>query len=311
MRTLLFVAVAVLPLASCYRDPATATTASPQNKQAPLSIAHDTDDELAFLPKESEIVVGLDLQVLRSSAAWRDQLEPALASSSAMAKSRQICGFDMFAQLTRVTFAARKQPTGPEEVEITAAGGDAQQQIQCMVKQLTSPYVTRTDGDTTIVTKPNDSLTIAVVPVGRSHIFAYGLPGADAAKVHAQLASGAPLRSSPAFMTLYDKLERGASLWFVLNGSSPLFQSLSLGVRPRYIDGTVVVSDNYVWTTRITMSSPNDASTLATTLRQVSAQAKQMVETFDIHEEADVVHVDIVLTQPQLQTILAMLGSFI
>jgi hypothetical protein len=150
-----------------------------------------------------------------------------------------------------------------------------------------------------------------MAPVGRSHLIALSTPNADANRVHAQLTVGSPLRSSPYFMKLYEKLERGASIWYVVNGNSQLFQSFSLGVQPRYIDGTIVVTDRYVWTTRITMTSPTDATQLVTMFRGAAAQVRQMVETLDIREEGEVLHVDVVMTQPQVQTILAMLGTII
>jgi hypothetical protein len=307
MRTTLLIALA---LAGCYRDSTPATPPPPSNKQAPPTQALEAADELAFLPKESELVVGIDLEALRTSAAWRDQIEPAVTNASWFEQTHKLCGFDPFAPMTHISIAGRKNGSDTDLIGVLA-GGDAKQQLACALKQLSTEYTARADGDVMILTKQNVGQPLALAPVGRSHVIALATQGADANRVHAQLTIGSPLRSSPYFMKLYEKLERGASVWYVVNGNSPLFQSFSLGVQPRYIDGTIVVTDRYVWTTRITMSSPADATQLATMFRGVAAQVRQMVETLDIREEGEVLHVDVVMTQPQVQTILAMLGTII
>jgi hypothetical protein len=308
MRTLLL--LLALALAGCYRDAPATSSPPPANKQRPPDHAREAHDELAFLPKESEVVVGLDLATLRNTPAYRDQIEPMIAASASFEKTRKLCGFDPWAPLAHVSLGTRKLGSESELV-VTLAGGDANQEIACGLKQLSTEYSTRADGDVTILTKPGDNFILALAPVGRSHVLAFATPGVDAKRVHAQLGVGSPLRSSPAFMAIYDKLERGASLWFVVNGSSQLFQSFSLGIRPRYIDGTLTVTDRYTLTTRVTMFSAADASSLASTLQGVSAQLKQLVETLDIRAEDDLVHVDVVLTQPQMQTILVTLGGIV
>jgi hypothetical protein len=307
MRSILLIALA---LGGCYRDSEPTSTSPPSNKLRPDNHARDAEDELAFLPKESEIVVGLDMTTLRASAAWRDQIEPALAQSDSLAKTRKLCGFDPFAPITHVAIGARASSSFNELVA-TIAGGDAQQEIACGMKQLDAQFTTHADGDVTVIENTSAHHTHAVAPVGRSHVLVVSSPRVDAARFHAQVAVGSPLRSSAAFMALYDKLERGASLWFVLNGASPLFDSLSLGVRPRYVDGTLVVTDRYLLTTRVTMSSSSDASQLATMLRGAVTQVKQMVETLEIREDGAVLHVDIGMTQPQVQAVLGMLGGLV
>lgn len=308
MRIALLLVVAVV---GCYRDSAPAKHVAVANTQHPPDHTREADDELAFLPKESELVVGLDLAMLRSSPAWREQIQPALESSSSFAKNKQLCGFDMLSVVTHVAFGVRKLDAG-SEIVATAAGGDARQVIGCALKEMgDGKYTTQSDGDVTLVTRTQDTTPgVALSPVGPSHLVVVGAQNVDAKRVRAQLTSGAPLRGSPAFMTIYESLEHGASVWFIVNGSSALFQSLSLGIRPKYVDGTIIVSDHYVWTTRITMDSAADASQLGNMLRGMSAQVRQMVEELDIHEENAVLHVDVVVTQAQVQTILAMLGAF-
>src|SRR5213075_1437602 len=138
MRMRLLLGVLVLA-AGCYRDSAATANPSPSNKQRPPDHAHEAEDELAFLPKESEVVVGLDMTALRASPAWHEQIEPALSGSSAFEKNRQICGFDPWAPISHVTLGVRKADANIEFV-LTVAGGDAQQEIGCVLKQLGTEY---------------------------------------------------------------------------------------------------------------------------------------------------------------------------
>src|SRR5690348_1334980 len=134
MRTVGLV-LAVVAVAGCYRDSASTPQTPLANKQRPPDHSQEAEDELAFLPKESEVVVGLDMKALRSSPAWREQIEPLFSGSSQVAKNRQACGFDPWAPITHVALGVRKADAG-NEFALTVAGGDAQQEIGCVLKQL-------------------------------------------------------------------------------------------------------------------------------------------------------------------------------
>jgi hypothetical protein len=143
-------------------------------------------------------------------------------------------------------------------------------------------------------------------------VLAVGGPVVNRALATSRVQAGIPLRSSPAFVELYNKLEPNASVWFIANGASPSLQSIAgMGINPRFIDGTLTVTDRYVGVLRVTFATPDEAQNLAKLSNSVSSQIRAMVETFDVRADGPVARFDIVMTSSQAQTVLGMFGMAI
>jgi hypothetical protein len=296
--------------AGCYRD--STPSATPPAKKAHPS-EQVTNDVLAFIPKESDIVGGLDLARLRSSPLWANQIEPLMANNGGetLTKIRTSCGFDPITAVSHFAFGVRKVDT-TNELTAVARGIEPRGAIECVAKMLKSPDIFTRDGDTLVIAEKGDTFQLALSPVGRSAVLAVGGPVANRALATSRVQSGTPLRTSPAFIELYNKLEPGASAWFIANGASPMLQSVaSAGITPRFIDGTVTVTDRYVAVLRVTFATPDEAQNLAKLSNSVSAQVRAMVESFDVRAEGPVTRFDIVVTSTQAQTILGMVGMAI
>ena len=122
--------------------------------------------------------------------------------------------------------------------------------------------------------------------------------------------AGTPLRSSPAFMKLYDRREKGASAWGMVQGTSKLFEPLAgMNIKPKSVDGTLTVSDKFTGTMRATMNSADDAKKLADDVNKMSAMAKRFVEKLDVRADGQVVNLDAAVTDAQLQSIMMMTGG--
>lgn len=307
MRILL---VALL-VTGCYRDSTPGSTTPPANKAHPAE--QITSDVLAFIPKDSDIVAGVDLARLRSSPLWGSQIEPVIANNGGevLTKIRTSCGFDPLTALGHVAFGTKKRDTA-SEATVVARGIEPRGAIDCVAKLLENRETFTRDGDTLVVAEKGEPTQLTLSPLGRSAVLGVVAPGANRALATSRVQSGTPLRSSPAFLELYNKLEPNASVWFIANGSSPTMMSVAaMGLKPRFIDGTLTVSDRYVAVLRVTFATPDEAQNLVTTANSVSAQVKAMVETFDVHAEGPVARFDLVVTSAQAQTILGMLGMAI
>ena len=304
MRILL---VALL-VAGCYRD-STPPSTPPANKQH--AAEQITSDVLAFIPKESDIVVGVDLSRLRSSPLWASQLEPVIMNNGGgdLEKVRSTCGFDPLTAISYLAFGTRKV-SSESEGTVVARGIEPRGALECVAKLITHDNETLThDGDSLVISEKGRGFQVTLSPLGRSAVLGVAGVGANRALATARVQSGTPLRTSPAFIELYNKLDQNASVWFIANGASPTLQSLgSLGVKPRFIDGTLTVSDHYVAVVRVTFATPDEANNVVTMTNSVSAQVRAMVETFDVHAEGPVARFNIVVTSAQAQTILGMVG---
>lgn len=306
MRILL---VALL-VAGCYRDSTPASTPPANKQRAPEQI---TSDVLAFIPKESDVVVGVDLARLRSSPLWASQIEPVISNNGGdeLRKIRSTCGFDPLTAISHVAFGTRKLDTD-SEATVVARGIEPRGAIDCVARLVKDREPIAHDGDTLVIAEKGESFQLALSPLGRSAVLALGGPGANRALATSRIQAGTPLRSSPAFIELYNKLEPSASVWFIANGASKTLQSLGgMGINPRFIDGTLTVTDRYVAVVRVTFATPDEANSIVTMSNSMSAQVRAMVETFDVRAEGNVARFDIVMTSAQAQTFLGMVGMAI
>jgi len=303
-----------LLVAGCYHGSAAPAPTPPANKQRNEDLARIADDPLAFLPVESDIVLGVDFERLRDSQLWRDQLEPLLmqSASDTFQKVHSQCGFDPLSQLQRVSIAYKKLDDRHNDGTFVVHGVDSTRTVDCIAKASAKTDNIVHDGNVVMVSKPGDEFVLAIAPLGRTGMIMQGAPSANRTSVEGRIHIGAPLRTSRTFMTFFNRLEPAASLWLVINGNSSFLASAkSMGVSPTGVDMTLTVTDKYVIAARITTASAGDASQLESLANQLSTQARAMVETYDVKADDNVVRVDIVITAPQAQTLLTMLGGIV
>lgn len=302
--------LAALLVAGCYRD-STPTTAPPGNKQQ--AAEQITNDVLAFIPKESDIVVGADLTRLRASPLWTTQLEPLITNNGGdeLAKIRTTCGFDPLVAVSHVAFGTQKVAS-QNEATVVARGIDPRRALDCVAKLVPQREMVSRDGDTLVIAEQGRPTQIALSPLGRSAVLGVLAPGANRGLATSRVQTGTPLRTSPAFVDLHSKLEPGASVWFIANGAAPTFQALGgMGMNPRFVDGTLTVTDRYVAVLRVTFKTPDEANNIVTMSKSMAGQVRAMVETFEVRAEGAVARFDIVMTSAQAQTLMGMMGMAI
>ena len=299
--------LAALLVAGCYRE-STPTPGAPANKQQASDRV--TDDVLAFIPKESDIVVGADLSRLRASPLWASQIEPLITNNGGdeIAKIRSTCGFDPLVAVSHVAFGSQKL-AAHNEATVVARGIDPQRALDCVAKLVPQREMVSRDGDTLVIAEQGESVQVALSPLGRSAVLGVLAPGANRGLTTSRVQNGAPLRASPTFVDMYSRLDPGASVWFIANGAAPTLQALGgMGVNPRFVDGSVTVTDRYVAVIRVTFKTPDEANNIVTMSKSMAGQVRAMVETFEVRAEGPVARFDIVMTSAQAQTVLGMMG---
>ena len=250
-----------LLVAGCYREPTPASPTTPTNKTH--AAEQITSDVLAFIPKDSDIVVGVDLAKLRSSPLWSSQIEPVITNNGGgdLTKIRSACGFDPLTPVSHVAFGTQKV-NNENEATVVARGIEPRGALDCVTKLMASDHDMLThDGDSLVISEKGRPFQVSLSPLGRSAVLGLAGAGANRSLATTRVQSGTPLRTSPAFLDLYNKLEQGSSIWFIANGASPTLQSLgSMGVNPRFIDGTITVTDRYVAVLRVTFATAAEAA---------------------------------------------------
>jgi hypothetical protein len=286
----------VLAVAGCFHD----SSASLSNG-AP---ATDASDQLAFLPIDSELVFGVDVAQLRSSPLWK-RFEPQVVHS--MGKDydevRAACGFDLLDAGTYFTIGLRF--TDEDHISgVAVARGMPSKVMDCIATKFgKGGEVTRDRG--TIVQRENRT-NIAWAMAGDAlvvHIDAQA--GHDS--LERVVASGAPLRNSPMFMSLYDRLDHHAAVWGAANGASRALEFLR-DERPKSVSGAMKVTDRIDWTTTLRMPTAAAATKIRDELQHDLDKAQGFVNALDMKVAGDTLTVRVVADGDKLDSLFALAG---
>lgn len=308
-RSVLALAIFACTTTACRRAPTAASTTPPSNAVAATSYEADAADDLAFLQVDSEMVFGIDAVGLRRSALWA-QYEPQLVAAIGpqLAKVRDACGFDPLKSIERVTMGGKLLEGDKFDGIIVLRGVPGKQLVDCMSKQPGELKITM-DRNVMLAQHGDDKMAIAVV--GSTTLVWQMSRNASRASLEYALASRVPLRSSPAFMALYDRREQGASMWGMINGNSKALAPLAqTGVSTKSIDGTLTITDKFTAAMRMTMNDAAAADGLVKSISPMSGQVRAFVEAFDIKAKDNVVQIDAVVTEAQVRALVGMAGVF-
>lgn len=303
--------VAVAVLTGCYHDAPGAPPA--QNAARPPSYAATIADPLGFLPIDSELVMSLDARAVRASSLW-PLVEPKLlaAAEGKVALFAQRCGVDPIASITRVAVGIRglggTRPSGVFVIH----GLDRAKIMDCAHRAVARPNPDGSIvGDTIVIhPTPSDPRGIVIRFVGERTCVLLVADGADERSLDAVLAAGAPLRGSPTFSALFERVDTHQALWLVLNGNSKVFDSLaSLGVKPRAVWGWFALHGGIVTTLHVQLDTAAEAQQLAQTAQGQLGIIKPMVDAIDLTaEDADIV-VTLSISDQKLQSLIGLIGG--
>jgi hypothetical protein len=306
MRNVALLAVVV----GCYREPASPPQV-PSNKverQRPAEV----DDELAFLPKDAEMVVGLDFVRMRQSALFKTFESQIQTRFDRELRRMQSCGFDPLRSLTHITLAGSKDnPAAPTNGVIVVRGVDGALARACLEQAAQNDVTLKLDGNVATA-KLGDGNMLVMTMVNPSTVVVVAAPHATRATLERVLASGAPLRESRVFMGLFAQRERDAGLWFMVNGNAAFMsQFRAMGVSPQTIDGTLAASDKLTGVVRLGFGSEDEAAQLIATVTPMLASAQAMIERVDVRADGATARFDVAVTETQLQLLGTMLGGLI
>ncbi len=300
------IAAAVLgpiALAACYRDRAPDGAAGDRAAQDRTAAAAQSD-ELAFLPIDSEVVLGVDVRQVIGSPLWQ-HFEPQLMQwiGPDLQELRAACGFDPLAMLRSMTIGVKVGD--PVDGILVLRGLPRDKTLACIGRALAQlPGVTVEGG---VVTVPSDG------PGESPAVMAFA--GASTlvittsrARLDAAFTSGAPLRRSRAFAELWELVNPRDAVWGIVNGASRVFDSLSsFGLRPRAVLGSVSLASGLAMTARMRLGSRDEATQLASLGQSQAAAVQSMAEKVEVGAEGTDVTLRIEMTTEQVDTVARMM----
>jgi len=291
-----------------------AGTTGPSNKadKPTGGSAQTADDVLGFLPANSDLVFGIDGVALRGSALWK-QFEPQIegAFGAKLPAMREKCGFDPMTSIERVTVGGTMSEDNEQlDGVIVVRGVSGQQTLDCIAAATEGEGAVKMEAGKLVLDKGGSDKMVAAI-VGESTLVVHVGKSATVASLDAVLGGGAPLRTSPVFMAMFDRREANASVWGMINGNSPLLkEAAQVGAKPKAVDGTLVVNDRFVGAIRIAFDNDGDAAKVHGQLSQVVPMAKSFLDKLDLRVDGATVRGDVVATDEQMKKLLGQMGFF-
>jgi len=279
-------------------------------------VAGAVGDDLALLPVDSEAVIGINFAQLSQSALWKQYVAPKIATAPGMDKFKALCGFDPMDSLKSIAIGMKNlggggDPTGA----IVVHGYNKSKAMSCFDKQGVSDVEkdgskVSIDGDVVMITDKsgkqfgftfvNDDTALAVL-------------GPDASTkdgIKKVAGGGGALKTSPAFVEMFQKINTQDSLWMVLNGSSPAFAKASaMGIKMKALFGSLNVTDGLSANFRLRLNTPDEATNMVAMAKGQLGQAKQFFDKIDVTSDGADVKFDIAMSKEKLQSLVGMMAG--
>jgi hypothetical protein len=280
-----------------------------------------SSEDLSLLPVDSEVVMGVNFAQIRGSAAWKELIEPKLAgNASLIAKLNELkstCGFDPMADVKSVAVGMKGLGGGTADGVLVLHGLDKAKTMECLGKKdalAKHDLDVNVDGDVALlkpakgdpedlagVTFVND--TTAVVLVGPRAATKDGVVKAAAGK--------SPLKTSPTFIDMYNRLDTSQSLWLMVNGNSKLFERpKSLGIQALGMFGTLGTTDGLGVDLRLRVDTADNAGGIKNRFGGLAEQyMKKYVDKFTLSTEGQDLRLVLGATATNFEALKSLLGT--
>jgi hypothetical protein len=288
-----------------------------QPKPAPAAIAPSANgDDLSLLPVDSELVMGLNFAQLQQSAMWKEY-SPKFMDKAApgLAKFKAACGFDPMDAIKSVSLGMRNLGGKPDGAVVIHGMEKSKVMGACLDKAKEAAAKDGTtisvDGDV-INVKDKAGMNSAFTFVNDNTLL--GTMGAIGTKdgVKQAAAGTSALKSSPAFVDMYSKINTSDSLWLLINGSSKVFDKMAgMGVKPKALFGSLNVTDGLNVDFRMRVDTPDQAAQLANMGKSQAAGAKQYFDKFDIGNDGSDLKVALSMSPQKLKALAQQFGGML
>lgn len=278
---------------------------------------------LAAMPADSELILGIDFNKLRSSALYK-KYEPMLMAriGDDLKEFQATCGFNPIEKAGGLIMGGKGQQMSTASMFVR--GFDQPSAVECLKKheaaqkaagkaaQLTvdGNYIEFVDDDPSDATRALwiDDQTAMLKRENDQNVGKDALIAAAAAK------DGDGLTGSKAFTDLLGRTHTGAGIWFVVKGDAPML-AMARMIKFKAVYGSIDIGSGIAAEIRMWMPSADEAKTAAADLGKQLGQVKAVTSALsDVSVKADAedVVIRIKLSQGQideLQTLLKGLGG--
>jgi hypothetical protein len=279
-----------------------------------------TGDDLALIPVDSELVLGLNFSQLTQSALWKQFVEPAIMNSAEtvknMAEFKAKCGFDPVLAVKSVSIGLKNVDSGKPEGVAVVHGIDKGKFNSCldaMKDEMTQKgsEVTR-DGDVILVKNTKENKTIGMTYTNDTTLLVAIAEQATADMVRKAASTQSTLKTSPPFLDMYSKVKTGDSLWGLMNGNSKTFEKMGqMGAKPTALFGSVNVTDGLSVDMRMRFAKADEANQVAGAVKQQIGALSKFADKADANVDGSDVHIEIGMSNQKLQSLIQQFGPML
>jgi hypothetical protein len=269
-------------------------------------------DDLSLLPVDSEVVLGLNFAQLQTSSLWKKFVEPQLMKGDTQKKIAEFkdkCGFDPMASVKSLSMGLKGIGNGdkPDGV-VVVHGPDKTKVMACLDKMKEEAAkdgsTIEKDGDVVSI-KSKTGETFAFTYVSGDTLVGVIGTGANSAGVKAAAMGTSALKTSPAFVDMYSKINTADSLWILMNGNSKAFdKAAAMGFKPKAVFGSVNVTDGLTMDVRVRLDTPDQAVQITNMAKGQVQQFVTMVDKLDIVADQADVKINIALSTQKLEALI-------
>jgi hypothetical protein len=271
--------------------------------------------DVAMLPADSELVIGLNFAQLQQSALWK-QFAPAIMAraSAGLNDFKTACGFDPMEAVKSVSAGIKGFGNKAPDGVVVIHGLDKGKVMGCLDKA--KEEVAKKGGEVVV---EGEVFTIrgkhgATVWTFTNADTLVGSIGTAASKATLQAATaGKGLGASATFVDIYKKINTKESLWLLVNGNASFMAEAAgqLGMKPKAVFGSVNVTDGLALDMRIRVATKEEADKVVKLGQSQlgNPQVKSMFDKLDISAEGTDVRMSVAMSQQKLTALMGLFGG--
>jgi hypothetical protein len=275
------------------------------------------DEDISMLPRDSEVVIGINVAQAMQSGLWKQFAEPKLTTGETMRKLGEFkakCGIDPMTAVKSVAIGMKGVAGGKPDGAVVVHGMDKAKAMPCldsMKDDMAKDGIELShDGDVALFKNTRTGVQVALTYVNDNTALAVFGEQANTASLKAAQAGGQALKSSQPFLDMYHKINTGDSLWLLLSGKV-LEKAAQLGVKTNAVFGSFNVTDGLALDLRMRFETPDDAAKFATMSKSQAQQASKSFDKVDITNDGAEVRFVIALSSQKLKEMVAQLSGLL
>lgn len=290
--------------------PAGSGSAAPAAAPA-AAIPQQTGDDLSLLPAKAELVMGINFQQMQGSALWKELVLPQLQKNMAdIEKFKEKCGFNPLETIKSLAIGMNGIGGSTPDGAMVIHGLDKAKTLECMDKMKEDAASKGTeftkDGDVVVMKDKNGMVSATQFVNDTTMLVAIN---GDKAKLAEYAKGGSSLKTSPAFVDMFGKINNQHTLWALMRGDSKAFEAAAqANIKFKAVYGSVNVTDSVTVAARARTDSADAASQLASMATKQLGQMKGFVDKLDITTDSADLKIDVVAGPEKLKTLMSMAG---